>query len=57
MYAHAVLMTLQTRAKFFGTHFLHSYVSEIGLHIVANGNLYSEKTFATFTGYQFDVKF
>jgi hypothetical protein len=31
MYGHEVLMSLQTRAKFFGTHFLHSYVSDIGL--------------------------
>jgi hypothetical protein len=31
MYGHEVLMSLQMRAKFFGTHFLHCYVSDIGL--------------------------
>jgi hypothetical protein len=31
MYGHEVLMSLQTRAKFFGTHFLHCYVSDIRL--------------------------
>jgi hypothetical protein len=31
MYGHEVLVSLQTRANFFGTHFLHSYVSEIRL--------------------------
>ena len=30
-YGHEVLMSLQTQAKFFGTHFLHSYLSELGL--------------------------
>jgi hypothetical protein len=31
MYGHEVLMSLQTRAKFFRTHFLHCDVSDIGL--------------------------
>jgi hypothetical protein len=31
MYGHEVLMSLQMRAKFFGTHFLHCYVKDIGL--------------------------
>ena len=31
MYGREVLMSLQEHAKFFVTHFLHSYVSEIGL--------------------------
>jgi hypothetical protein len=31
MYGHEVLMSLQTRAKFFGTHFLHSFVSDVRL--------------------------
>ena len=32
MYGHEVLMSLQTRAKFFNvTHFLHSYLSELGV--------------------------
>jgi hypothetical protein len=33
MYGHEMLMSLQTRAKFFGTHFLHSlyFVSDIRL--------------------------
>ena len=30
-YGHEVLMSLQARAKFFGTHFLHSFLSELGL--------------------------
>jgi hypothetical protein len=31
MYGHEVLMSLRTRAKFFGTHFSHSHVSDISL--------------------------
>jgi hypothetical protein len=31
MYGHEVLMSLQMRAKFFGTHFLHCYVFDIRL--------------------------
>jgi hypothetical protein len=31
IYGHEVLMSLQTQANFIGTHFLHSYVSNIGL--------------------------
>jgi hypothetical protein len=31
MYGHEVLMSLQMQAKLFGTHFLHSYVSDIRL--------------------------
>ena len=30
-YGHEVLMSLQTRARFFATHFLHSYLSELGI--------------------------
>ena len=49
-------MSLQTRAKFFGTHFLHSYLSELGL--IGEWQYISyENTFTTFTGYQFDAKF
>jgi hypothetical protein len=31
MYGHEVLMSLQTRAKLFGTHFIHFHVSDIRL--------------------------
>jgi hypothetical protein len=31
MYGHEVLMSLQTRAKLFGTHFFHFHVSDITL--------------------------
>jgi hypothetical protein len=31
MFGHEVLISLQTRAKFLGTHFSHSCVSDIGL--------------------------
>jgi hypothetical protein len=31
MYSHEVLMSLQTGAKFCGTHFLHCFVSDIRL--------------------------
>jgi hypothetical protein len=31
VYGHEVLMSLQMRAKFFGTHLLHCFVSDIGL--------------------------
>jgi hypothetical protein len=31
MYGNEVLMSLQTRANFFGTHFLHCFVSDIRL--------------------------
>jgi hypothetical protein len=31
MYGHEVLMSLQTRAKLFGTHFLHCFVNDIRL--------------------------
>jgi hypothetical protein len=42
MYSHEVLMSLQTRAKLFGTHYLHGYVREIRL--------------SQMTGYQFHVR-
>jgi hypothetical protein len=31
VYGHEIFMSLQTRAKFFGTHILKFYVSDIGL--------------------------
>jgi hypothetical protein len=31
MYGHEVLVSLETQAKLFGTHFLHCYVSDIRL--------------------------
>jgi hypothetical protein len=31
MYGHEVLMSLQTRAELFGTHLLHSHVSDVRL--------------------------
>jgi hypothetical protein len=31
MYGHEVLMSLQMRTKFFGSHFSHGYVRDIGL--------------------------
>jgi hypothetical protein len=56
MYSHEVLMSVQTPTKFFGTHFLHCFVSGIWLWRMTIYSMEKRRQHCQATGFMSDLE-